>query len=266
MDIPVSTWLPAAAVRRSRRSFAREPLDEGRLARLEQVCRDFRPFPEARVELVREPVGKVATGVIGAYGRVSGASCYLAFIGRMESDRVQECVGYTGEGLILEATALGLGTCWVGGFFKPGAVRLAVGLAGDENVIAISPVGIVRSMPNLTDITFKAISGSAWRRELDELVEGGRVPEGRLRAALEAARRAPSARNRQPWRFRVEGEAVTVLTSGERQKSKLSPRLDCGIAMLHFELAARAAGLAGTWEFLRAPAVARYEPAATSSF
>ena len=266
MDLPVSTWLAAAAVRRSRRSFAREPLDEGRLSGLERVCREFRPFPEARVELVHEPVEKVATGVVGAYGRVNGAPCYLALIGRMESGRVQECVGYTGEGLILEATALGLGTCWVGGFFKPGAVGRAVRLAVDERVIAISPVGIIRSRPSLTDITFKAISGAAGRRGLGQLIEGGRMPEGRLRTALEAARRAPSARNRQPWRFRVEGEVVTVLTSGAEQKNKLSPRLDCGIAMLHFELAARAAGLAGTWEFLDAPAVARYMPAAISSF
>jgi nitroreductase len=83
---------------------------------------------------------------------------------------------------------------------------------------------------------------------------------------LEAARRAPSARNRQPWRFRIEGEAVTVFTGSEKQNGKLSPRLDCGIAMLHFELGARAAGLAGRWELLDAPDVARYVPAVTSSF
>jgi len=267
MDLPVSTWLDAAVVRLSRRSFVRKPLDRERLARIEHVCREFRPFGEARAELVREGVEKVATGVVGGYGRVSGAPCYLAFIGVMGSNHVQECVGYTGEGLILEATALGLGTCWVGGFFRPDAIGPAVKLGATERVIAISPVGIVRSVPSLTDITFKAISGSAGRKKLVQLVEGGRIPGGRVMAALEAARRAPSARNRQPWRFRVEGETVTVFTGRGRQKGKLSPRLDCGIAMLHFELGARAAGLAGRWELLEAPAVARYAPAAaTSSF
>lgn len=266
MDLPVSTWLAAAAVRRSRRSFAAEPLDEERLARMERVCREFRPFSEARVALVREPVKKVATGVVGGYGRVSGAPCYLAFIGSLGSSHVQECAGYTGEGLILEATSLGLGTCWVGGFFKPGVVARSVRLAGDETVIAVSPIGIVSSVPSLTDITFKALSGAGGRRDLGQLVEGGRVPGGGLRAALEAARRAPSARNRQPWRFRIEGEAVTVFTGSEKQNGKLSPRLDCGIAMLHFELGARAAGLAGRWELLDAPDVARYVPAVTSSF
>jgi hypothetical protein len=265
MDLPASSWLAAASVRVSRRSFAHEALGQERLDRLERVCREFRPFPEARVELVREPVEKVATGVVGSYGRVSGAPCYLAFIGRMESGRVQECVGYTGEGLILEATALGLGTCWIGGFFKPGAVGTSVRLGGDERVIAVSPVGRTRPIPSLTDITFKAIAGSAGRKSLKQLVEGGRVPEGRLRAALEAARHAPSARNRQPWRFRVEGETVTVLIGDGQKEGRLSRRLDCGIAMLHLELGARAAGLAGEWEFLEAPDVARYVPAVTTS-
>jgi hypothetical protein len=266
MDLPVLAWLDAATIRRSRRSYARDPLDGEQLARIERVCREFRPFPEARVELVHEPIEKVATGVVGGYGRVSGAPCYLAFIGRMGSAHVQECVGYTGEGVILEATSLGLGTCWVGGFFKPGAVARSLRLATDETVIGVSPVGTVRPLPSLTDLTFKAISGSSGRKGLDELVEGDVVPGTGLKAALEAARRAPSARNRQPWRFRITNGIVTVFVSNEKPRSKLSPRLDCGIAMLHFELGARAAGLAGRWELLEAPDVARYVPAATSSF
>ena len=39
---------------------------------------------------------------------------------------------------------------------------------------------------------------------------------------------------------------------------KISRRLDCGIAMLHFELGVRAAGLSGSWEFLPPPDVARF--------
>jgi hypothetical protein len=79
-----------------------------------------------------------------------------------------------------------------------------------------------------------------------------------LRTALEAARLSPSANNRQPWRFRVGDRSFTVFTDSDKKEWKLSRRLDCGIAMLHFELGARTAGLAGEWEFLKAPEVARY--------
>jgi hypothetical protein len=265
MVLPVGSWLRAISVRGSTRSFAREALDRESLDRLERICREFRPFPEARAVLVRERMGKVASGVIGAYGRVSGAPCYLAFIGRMDSSRVQECVGYTGEGLILEATAMGLGTCWVGGFFRPDAVSPSAGLGRDERVIAVSPVGKVRSVPSLTDVTFKAISGSSRRDPLKALVEEGLGFQGRWNAALEAARIAPSARNRQPWRFRLEEDAVTVLADIVKANEKLSRRLDCGIAMLHFELGARTAGIDGAWQFLEAPEVARFQASVISS-
>jgi len=264
MQLSVERWSQAMASRVSRRSFAAEAPAEELLVRLERVCREFRPFPEARAVLVRESVDQVAAGIIGGYGRVSGAPCYLAFVGRMDSARVQECVGYTGEALVLEATSLGLSTCWVGGLFKPGVVSARLGLGENEKVICISPVGYPAAKPNLTDRTFKAIAGSARRKALEELVEGGRVPEGKLKAALEAARLSPSANNRQPWRFRADGQAVTILTNSDKKEWKLSRRLDCGIAMIHFELGARAAGLAGEWEFREAPEVARYVLSVTS--
>jgi nitroreductase len=265
MGLSVGRWNPAIAERVSRRSYGPEPVPPEAVERLERVCRDFRPFPEARAAFVREPVDTVAKGIVGSYGRVSGAPGYLAFIGRMDSPRVQECVGYTGEALVLEATALGLATCWVGGLFKPGAVRSSPALEKNERVICISPVGYPAARPNLTDRTFKALAGSAKRKPLEELVESRPVPGGGLGKALEAARLAPSANNRQPWRFRVEGQGVTVFTDSDKNEWKLSRRLDCGIAMLHFELGARAAGIEGDWEFLEAPGVARYVFRATSS-
>jgi len=264
MELSVESWSQAIANRVSRRSFAAEAPGEEPLGRLERVCLEFQPYPEARAVLVREPVDKVAAGIIGSYGRVSGAPCYLAFIGRMDSARVQECVGYTGEALVLEATSLGLATCWVGGLFKPAAVSSRLGLGENEKVICISPVGYPAAKPSLTDRTFKAIAGSARRKPLEELMEDGRVPEGGMKTAVEAARLSPSANNRQPWRFRADARAVTIFTDSDKKEWKLSRRLDCGIAMLHFELGARAAGLAGKWEFLEAPEVARYVLSVTS--
>lgn len=258
MELPVERWFAAIGARTSRRSYEPTPPDEPALARLQLVCREFRPFSEARVELVREPVGSVSRGILGNYGRVTGAPCYLAFIGRTDSERAQECIGYyTGEGLVLEATALGLGTCWVGGLFKSRTAASAVGLDKNERIVAVSPVGRPKGKLSLTDRTFKAMAGSKSRKPLEELVTGGAVAGRGLREALEAARSAPSAVNRQPWRFRVEPGAVAIAASGGRDGA-VSNRLDCGIAMLHFELGARAAGLTGRWEFLPSPDVARF--------
>jgi hypothetical protein len=65
--------------------------------------------------------------------------------------------------------------------------------------------------------------------------------------------------NRQPWRFSYAEGRVTVSYDGADAYARVSKRLDCGIAMLHFETAARHAGGAGHWEVLsQGSTVARY--------
>jgi len=258
MELPVEAWFEAVTDRTSRRTYeARLPGDE-QLIPLENACREFRPFPESRAEFVRQPADGVFKGIIGSYGRITGAPCYLAFIVDLTSGRVQECAGYTGEGLILQATALGLDTCWVGGFFGRKEASAQVRLGENEAVLAVSPVGFARGKKSLTDRTFKFFAGSKGRKPLGELVQGGLVTNARIRRGLEAARLAPSAYNRQPWRFRIEDGAVVIRADKDGKGDKISRRLDCGIAMLHFELGVRAAGFSGSWEFLPPPDVARF--------
>ena len=120
MDIPFSRWYSAIEIRRSQRLFdPNRAIESEKLETLNAICKQFTPFPLARSCLVTESVQDVFKGLIGSYGKVKGAPAFIAFIGSMDDPRVQEEVGYTGEGIILEATALGLNTCCVGGFFRP---------------------------------------------------------------------------------------------------------------------------------------------------
>ncbi len=63
---------------------------------------------------------------------------FIAFIRDMNSPFVQEEVGYTGEGIILEATALGLNTCWVAGFFRPKSVASLIEIGSKHRRLSIS--------------------------------------------------------------------------------------------------------------------------------
>jgi len=76
---------------------------------------------------------------------------------------------------------------------------------------------------------------------------------------LEAARLAPSAANRQPWGFDVQENSITVFARTSGPEFNVSKRLDCGIAMLHLEVAAADSGCMGEWEFLPSPQVAKFE-------
>ncbi len=262
MEIPFSRWYPAIAERRSRRRFeATQPIPPDILASLQKVCAEFRPFQEARTELVTESPDRVFKGAVGSYGKVKGAPAYLAFIGNTQSAHVQEAAGYTGEGLILEAAALGLATCWVAGFFRPPVVAEFIQLDAQDRVLAVSPVGYARGSATLEEKIMTGFGRTHRRKRLSTLASGLPVNEwpGWVKPALEAAALAPSAINRQPWRFKISPEAITVMTGGRTPEFNVSKRLDCGIAMLHMEVAALSQGILGKWELLAAPQVARFK-------
>jgi nitroreductase len=257
MELPVERWYPAIFQRHSRRTYSAQIPEEDKLARLDQVCRDFRPFPEVRSHLVPRSPETVFKGLVGRYGRVNGAPMYIAFIGEMSSSRVQEAAGYTGEGIILEATALGLATCWVGGFFRPEGVRSQIDIRQGEKVLSVTPLGYAPPEKTRQEKIMSGLVKSRSRKPLTKLV-GGEITALWMEKALEAARLAPSAQNRQPWRFKVEKNALVITANKSFSTSSISKRLDCGIAMLHFELGALAAGAEGKWEILASPDVARF--------
>ena len=199
MDIPFSRWHLAIKKRRSRRHFdPHRSIESDILAKLDTFCQQFRPFPHARAYLVSEPAKDIFKGIVGDYGKISGAPAFIAFIGDMRAPSVQEEVGYTGEGIILEATALGLNTCWVAGFFRPESVASLVEIKNNERVLAVTPVGYARGFESLAERLMTGFGLTHRRLPLSKLVSGWPVdnlPEW-TKVSLEAARLAPSAVNR----------------------------------------------------------------------
>ena len=260
MEIPFSRWHAAIPRRRSRRRFDSTELESSLLAQIQTICREFRPFPQARAELVTQSPDRVFRGAIGHYGKIKGAPAFIAFIGDMDDPHIQEKVGYLGEGIILEATAMDLATCWVGGFFRPKLAASTVGTGENERVLAVTPIGYATQDFSLEERVMTGFGRTHRRKSLAELIVGldqTHLPNW-MKSALEAARLAPSAINRQPWRFYVEPYSITISVDSPGFTFGISKRLDCGIAMLHIEVAALDCGVQGEWEFLEAPKVARF--------
>jgi nitroreductase len=196
-------------------------------------------------------------GIIGSYGRVTGARTALVFIADSTSPNGDEHCGYTGEGLVLEAHALGLVTCWIGGSFSRSVTSKLVELREGEVVRAVSPVGRPLAEPSTAERFIFGQGRPKSRRPLDAIAPGHESWPSWAAEGVIAARVAPSAMNLQPWRFRYDDGAVVLSCTGAAPGLG---RLDCGIAMLHFELGARADGADGAWEPLQAPDVARWVP------
>lgn len=259
-DAPVDRWLEAARERRSRRSFDGSKVSEEHLAALQESCERLRPSPGARAALARSVSEELFRGIVGSYGRITGASSALLFVGSADSPQASTSAGYTGEALILEATALGLGTCWVGGMFDGSLARKMAGATGDEKVFSVSPLGLPMHKVTTTERFVYGMKKPKSRKSVEHIAPNlhDRDWPTWARPGAEAARIAPSAHNRQPWRFRADGGAIVVSFDGP-ETPIVSKRLDCGIAMLHFELAVRAAGASGSWKLLEHRAdVARF--------
>ncbi len=256
-------WYDAIAARRSRRRFGDREVDPAARDALRAFSASFRLTPGARIVLVDGHPG-IFTGLLrsvgGAYGRVEGTSLAAAFVGR-ENTMVE--VGYVGEAFILEATRLGLGTCWVAGMFDREAAERLVELEHGERIVAVTPVGHPVERKQVVERMMSAAVRSAARRRLEDIapeLRRGRDHSDWPRWALtavEAARLAPSGANRQPWRFRLQGNAV-VMSSAD-WVSWTAP-IDFGIAMLHVELGAAHEGVRGAWQRQPAPDVACFVP------
>jgi hypothetical protein len=254
-------WYKAINVRCSRRNYAKGRRIEAETRdRLHFTCNSFRPYKSARVEFISEPPDDIFANAMGFYGNIKNAPAFFAFIGDTSDPGVQEKMGYTGEGIILEATSHGLGTCWVALTYKASAVKSMVSMDKNEALLAVSPVGYSAEQWTFEEKMFSGFGANHKRNKLSSMVKGlprDRWPEWAV-CAVEAARLAPSAVNRQPWTFEVGTETITVATRGVGPEFNVAKRLDCGIAMLHIELGALNKGARGRWEFLKQPEVARF--------
>ena len=273
MDL-TPAWYDAIAVRASQRRYEPTAVADDIVARLRAFCEADRPSSSARLTIIEGATDRLFIGVLGkfagSYGRVEGAPLVAAFVGR---DGHEGEVGHLGEAFILEATTLGLGTCWIAGTFDKTRAGDLVELRAGERVMALTPVGTPVERRGAGERLLRRVLKVPHRLPLETIAPGIGGPTGGktaaatggdaqwpawARTAVEAARLAPSGVNRQPWRFRLDGPGL-VLTRAE--KLYWTAPFDLGIAQLHVELGAAHEGVSGIWEPLVEPDVARFVPA-----
>lgn len=201
---------------------------------------------------------------LGTYGFIKGASGFLAGATRDGEEKLED-FGWQMERLVLFATGLGLGTCWLGGTFTKSSFARKISARPNELIPAVVAVGYIARKPRAVDrLIRRGAQGDrrfGWERLFFAERFGAALPRqaaGDYALPLEMVRLAPSASNRQPWRIICQGERWHFYlrrTPGYREamlnrlftQADLQ-RIDMGIAMCHFDLTARELGLTGGWE------------------
>lgn len=193
---------------------------------------------------------RILTHIVGSYGLVQNPPHLLVGVLPEESGLARLDLGYVMEQVVLEATRLGLSTCWIAGSYSPKRVGNAVNLMAGEVAAAVVALGypVEQGWGRFHSRAVRRLAGGHKRKPLTEIVFAGRwgepwSPAGAdpiLVTMLEHARLAPSATNRQPWRFMVRPDAIVLATV------RPAP-IDAGIVMAHVALVAAALGQPGRW-------------------
>jgi len=246
-------WLEAMQARHSTRRYSEQPVAAELLERLLATSRQvvWLIEPKVRLALVsgRERVGRILSSPGSVYSLVQGAPHLLVGLLPQERDWGRLELGYNLEHVVLEATRLGIATCWMTGSYHPEAAAEEVARPG-EVVAAAVALGYPRRdmLARTYERAVRSVVAAHRRLPLEELVFAGRwgvswqreEADPALVTILEHARLAPSARNGQPWRFILTGEKLVLALV------RPAP-IDAGIVMAHVALAAREVGWPGRW-------------------
>lgn len=195
---------------------------------------------------------------LGTYGVIKGAGSFLGVV-VPQALLGLEAAGYAMEELVIYATHLGLGTCWLAATLNREAFTQEMHVRDDEWMPAISPIGYPAEKRSLQERMMRGTMKSSQRKPWKELffLPDFHTPlteadAGDYAEALELLRLAPSATNAQPWRVVMDDKAFHFYAVVGKEALTENPpviqRVDTGIAACHFHLAVKEKNLPGHFE------------------
>ena len=226
--------------RKSVRKYSEGKLSREKLNEIREGCdsaeRLYKDI-DFTIHLVEEGenIQKIMLGIIGNYGKVL-APHYLVITSEAKEGYLEN-VGYVLEQVVLELTAMGVATCWLGGHIKEESLRGILEVPSNHKPVVMVSFGYAKD-----GIEFlRKDPKEAKRKNLNEIVDGNLNET--WKEIMEAVRIAPSAANSQPWKFDVDDKKIHVYCEGPKNflmKKFLGTinKLDIGIGLAHVKIAA----------------------------
>lgn len=241
--------------RRSVRSFNTEkPMTEKEAGVLREAIEDAESPFGGKVSIALKEFNLQGTFKPSTYGTINGASWYF-LMGTDSTEESQLSLGFRMEQVVLKATSMGLGTCWIAATFKGTTFADAAEFPSDTPLQVVMPIGYPAEKKSMKEKLMRATLGSAKRKPMSDLFIVSEDSE--YYKPLEMMRLAPSSTNSQPWRAQVDGDTVYFYY----EKKSEASILDLGIGLSHFCLTAKTLGIEGGLSICReAPAHDKWIP------
>lgn len=214
--------------RKSRRKYLPTPIPADKVRTLTELIETFNAHSGLQIEFIDDG-GEAFNGVTKSYGLFSGVRSLLLLKGPVSDPYLKEKCGYYGEKLVLEATKMDLGTCWVGGTFDARSPIFKT--EESQSLICVITIGVI---PEEKGFGEKLLHSLIHRKTkaLETFYTADATPPQWFLDGVAAVQLAPSAMHTQKVRLKYEDHRTTIHIS-ESFKMDL---IDLGIAKYHFEI------------------------------
>lgn len=257
-----------AIARKSVRSFTAKKISDkirGEIEDYGQHCECLTPGTAVEWRFFNGDILEQLAGCAGYHGFMVEAPYYMILLSE-EKEMYLENAGFVGEDMVLELTKLGLGSCWIT-IPDPEKLKEQLGIISEKRPTALIAYGYEKAELGTLRIDIKSPSNIHLKKRsglvAPKLYIEDAVYEGKwgnpsqidlwprnsnLYRALIAACCAPTALNRQPFRFIMDGHQIYLIIMEDEMTTKDNERLNTGIVMHHFAMVmSRQSGLHGSW-------------------
>ena len=202
--------------RHSVRRYKKDPLNENDVLKINEIIDEINQNDLSFKLVTNENIFK---NIILGYGFIKNCNNYIILAGK-DNEELEEKIGYYGELLTLKLLEMGINSCFVGGTYKKKKVDLNLPEGYKMVMVLAVGYGIDNGKPSKTK-TFNDISIS---KDVPDWYKNG----------IDLVLLAPSAMNQKKWKFEfVEPYFVKAICNANH-----FPKVDLGIAKLHFEIGA----------------------------
>lgn len=257
-----------AIARKSVRSFTAKKISDKTRSEIEDYgkrCECLTPGTAVEWRYFEGDILEQLSGCAGYHGFMVEAPYYMVLLTE-EKELALENAGFAGEDMVLKLTHLGLGSCWIT-ILDGGKLKEQLGIISDKRPAALIAYGYEKAelgtmridIKSPSDIHMKKRSGLiAPKLYIEDAVYEGKwgTPSqidlwprnSNLYRALIAACCAPTALNRQPFRFIMDGHEIYLIILEDEMTTGENEALNTGIVMHHFAMVmTRQSGLHGAW-------------------
>ena len=201
--------------RHSVRQYTEQKIETEKREILDSLVKELNEESGLHMQIIYDEP-KCFNSIMAHYGKFSGCGNYIAVVGKKENN-LDEKAGYYGEQIVLKAQEIGLNTCWVALTHGKSAAKID---KGEKLCILISlgygiNQGVAHKSKKAAEICNCADNMPDW-----------------FAKGIEAAMLAPTAINQQKFRFELDGEKVSAVSTGG-----FYSKIDLGIVKYHFEAA-----------------------------